>query len=282
MGTAAFCCRSFLKEMGIKFLSLSSGSSGNCYYIGTDEEGFLIDAGISARKIKKSLAEHNIDMAMIKGVCISHDHADHIAAAGYLGERMGKPIFVTKTTLEGMNRNWRMTEKIYTAHRFIFKEISFALAGFEITPFEVPHDGHDNVGFLIKRDNWCMAFATDLGRITPTVKRFVSRAKHLVIESNYDAEMLRNGKYSYFLKRRILGENGHLCNNVCANFLADNYTECGWKNIFLCHLSNENNTPELALSTTTDALLKAGVKVGEVVNVHALKRDKASQLFILD
>ena len=82
---------------------------------------------------------------------------------------MGKPIYVTKTALEGMNRNWRMSEKIYTAHRFIFKEISFNLAGFEITPFEVPHDGHDNVGFLIKRGDWSMAFATDLGRITPTV-----------------------------------------------------------------------------------------------------------------
>lgn len=268
--------------MGIKFLSLSSGSSGNCYYIGTEEEGFLIDAGISARKIKKTLAEHGIDMTMIKGVCISHDHADHIAAAGYLGERMGKPIYVTKTTLEGMNRNWRMSEKIYTAHRFIFKEISFSLAGFEITPFEVPHDAHDNVGFIVKRGDWCMAFATDLGRITPTVKRFISKAKHLVIESNYDADMLRNGKYNYFLKRRILGENGHLCNAVTAKFLADNFCECCFKKIFLCHISNENNTPELALKTTTDALSSAGIKVGEEVEVYTLKRDKASEMFVLD
>ena len=268
--------------MGVKFLSLSSGSSGNCYYIGTDSEGFLIDAGISARKIKKTLAEHGIDMAMIKGVCISHDHADHIAAAGYLGERMGKPIYVTKTTLEGMNRNWRMSEKIYTSHRFIFKEISFSLAGFEITPFEVPHDAHDNVGFLVKKDNWCMAFATDLGRITPTVKRFISKAKYLVLESNYDADMLRNGKYNYFLKRRILGENGHLCNAVTAKFLADNFCECCFKKIFLCHISNENNTPELALKTTTDALSSAGIKVGEEIEVYTLKRDKASEMFVLD
>ena len=251
--------------MGIKFLSLSSGSSGNCYYIGTEEEGFLIDAGISARKIKKALAEHGIDMATIKGVCISHDHADHIVAAGYLGERMGKPIYVTKTTLEGMNQNWRMSEKIYTAHRFIFKEISFSLAGFRV-----------------KRGDWGMAFATDLGRITPTVKRFITRAKYLVLESNYDADMLRNGKYSYFLKRRILGENGHLCNAVTANFLAENFCNCCYKKIFLCHISNENNTPEIALSTTTDALTKAGIKVGEDVDIYALKRDKASNLFILD
>ena len=112
-----------------------------------------------------------------------------------------------------------------------------------------------------------MAFATDLGRITPTVKRFISKAKHLVIESNYDADMLRNGKYNYFLKRRILGENGHLCNAVTAKFLADNFCECCFKKIFLCHISNENNTPELALKTTTDALSSAGIKVGEEVDV---------------
>jgi phosphoribosyl 1,2-cyclic phosphodiesterase len=127
-----------------------------------------------------------------------------------------------------------------------------------------------------------MAFATDLGRITPTVKRFITRAKYLVLESNYDADMLRNGKYSYFLKRRILGENGHLCNAVTANFLAENFCNCCYKKIFLCHISNENNTPEIALSTTIDALTKAGIKVGEDVDIYALKRDKASDLFILD
>lgn len=268
--------------MRIRFLSLSSGSSGNCYYLGTEEEGLLIDAGISARRIKKCLTENGIDLTTIKGVCITHDHADHIKATGYLGERMGKPIYVTKTALEGMNRNWRMSEKIYTAHRFIFKEISFNLAGFEITPFEVPHDGHDNVGFLIKRGDWSMAFATDLGRITPTVKRFITQAKYLVIESNYDAEMLRNGKYNYFLKRRILGENGHLCNSVTANFLAENFANCCFKKIFLCHISNENNTPELALKITTDTLINNGIKVGEEIDIYTLKRDKASDLFILD
>lgn len=268
--------------MSIRFLSLSSGSSGNCYYIGTEDEGFLIDAGISARRIKKSLATNGIDISTIKGVCISHDHADHIIAAGYLGERMGKPIFVTKTTLEGMNHNFRMVEKIYTAHRFIFKEMSFSLAGFEITPFEVPHDGHDNVGFLVKRGEWSMAFATDLGRITPTVKRFISQAKYLVLESNYDNDMLRNGKYHFMLKRRILGENGHLCNDTTASFLAEMCQEKIYKKVFLCHISNENNTPELALKTTTDALVNAGIKVGDEIEIFALKRDKASDLFILD
>lgn len=268
--------------MGIKFLSLSSGSSGNCYYLGTEEEGFLIDAGISARRIKKCLAEFGIPLERIKGVCISHDHADHIMAAGYLGEKLGKPVYVTKKTLEGMNRNFRMTEKIYTCHRFIFKEMSFSLAGFEITPFEVPHDGHDNVGFLVKRDDWSMAFATDLGRITPTVKRFITQADYLVIESNYDADMLRNGKYNYFLKRRIFSENGHLCNSVTANFLAEQWAETPFKKIFLCHISNENNTPELACKTSIDALTQKGIKVGEDVSVIALKRDKPSDLFILD
>mgnify|MGYP000831657505 FL=1 len=135
--------------MKLSFLSLASGSSGNCYYLGTPEFGVLIDAGIGIRTIKKVLKDKAIDFSKIVAVLITHDHADHIKAAGTLGEKYGIPIYTTEAIKNGMNRNYCMVDKIYSAHRPIVKEIPFKIKDFTITAFEVPHDGSDNVGFFI-------------------------------------------------------------------------------------------------------------------------------------
>ena len=134
--------------MSLQFLSLASGSSGNCYYLGNEEYGILIDAGKGVRTIKKVLKEYGIPFEKIVALCITHDHADHIKAAGTLGEKYGIPIYTTEAIKNGMNRNYCMVDKIYSAHRPIVKEIPFKIKDFTITAFEVPHDGSDNVGFL--------------------------------------------------------------------------------------------------------------------------------------
>lgn len=267
--------------MGLRFLSLSSGSSGNCYYLGNDNEGIIIDAGISARKIKKILEENNIDRGTIRGLCVTHDHSDHIISAGYIGERWGIPIYTTKGVIEGMNRNFRMPEKIYTAHRFITKEVPFFIGGFEITAFEVLHDGNDNVGYLVRYGDLTFAFATDLGCITPTVKKYVLQSDCMVIEANYDINMLRFGRYPEYLKKRIQSNNGHLCNDITAAFLAEEFTPKLSK-IFLCHISAENNTPEIAFETVSKALSARGIKVGDDVDVIPLVRTKPSPMYIFD
>ena len=166
--------------MNLRFLSLASGSSGNCYYLGNDEYGILIDAGIGIRTIKKHLKEHNIPFENIVGLCITHDHADHTKSAGCLGEKYFIPVYTTKDILAGMNR-YCMTEKIYTACHPICKEVPFEIRDFKITSFEVPHDGTDNVGYFIEYGDRKFAFATDLGHIPPGVAHYLRKANYLVI-----------------------------------------------------------------------------------------------------
>ncbi|MGL4807007.1 MAG: MBL fold metallo-hydrolase, partial [Bacteroidales bacterium] len=136
--------------MGLQFLSLSSGSSGNCYYLGTETYGILIDAGIGPRTIKKYLKDNGIPFERIIALLITHDHTDHIKYAGVLGEKYGIPVYSTRRIHDGMSRNYSMTEKIYSARREISKEVTFDIRDFKITAFEVSHDGSDNVGYKIE------------------------------------------------------------------------------------------------------------------------------------
>lgn len=260
---------------------MSSGSSGNCYFLGNTEEGILVDAGISARRIKKTLKEHNIDLGIIKGVCITHDHSDHIIAAGYLGEKCGIPVYATRETIAGMNRNFRMPDKIYTAHRFIVKGAPFKIGGFEITAFGVMHDGSDNSGFAIRYGDTRIAFATDIGCLTPEVRNILGKARYLVLESNYDAGMLKAGRYPEFLKRRIAGENGHLSNSDAAVFIAEAFGK-GVRKVFLCHISAENNTPRIARECVCNALADRGFNAERYTDVIALARTEASPVYILE
>ena len=259
-------------------MSLASGSSGNCYYLGTNEYGLLIDAGIGIRTIRKTLKENNIGFEKIIALLITHDHADHIKAAGVLGEKYGIPVYTTATILEGMNRNHCMTEKIYSAGRVILKDVEFGLRDFHITAFEVPHDGSDNVGYYVRYGEHEFAFATDLGHIPDSVAAYLCRARYLVIEANYDREMLLHGAYPYYLKQRIVHPNGHMCNTATAEFLAAHCSD-RLQYIFLCHLSRENNHPELAYKTVEYRLLQEGIKVGKDVQLVVLKRHHASDYY---
>ena len=238
----------------------------------------LIDAGIGIRTIKKHLKEHNIPFENIVGLCITHDHADHIKSAGCLGEKYFIPVYTTKEILAGMNRSYCMTEKIYTACHPICKEVPFEIRDFKITSFEVPHDGTDNVGYFIEYGDRKFAFATDLGHIPPGVAHYLRKANYLVIEANYDIEMLTHGTYPPHLKQRIINPNGHMSNADTAEFLARNFTE-DMRYIFLCHLSRENNHPELAYKTVEYRLYQEGIRVGKDVQLVALKRNHPSEYY---
>ena len=179
--------------MKVKFISLASGSSGNCYYIGTEKYGILIDAGIAVRTIKKGLKEAGISMEMIRAVFVTHDHADHIKAVGGLGEKLNIPIYTTARIHEGINRSYCMTEKLYSSVRYLEKQQPMQLEDFHIESFEVPHDGTDNVGYCIEIGGKVFAFLTDLGEITPTAAEYIRKANYLILEANYDDEMLRMG-----------------------------------------------------------------------------------------
>ena len=269
------------KTVKVEFMSLASGSSGNCYYLGHGGYGILIDAGIGIRTIKKHLKDAGIPMQSIQGVFVTHDHADHIKAVGHLGEKLHIPVYATALIHEGINRSYCVTEKLRDSVRYLEKEAPVQCGPFRVTSFEVPHDGTDNVGYCIEVNGRFFSFVTDIGEITPLAARYINKANYLILEANYDEEMLKAGVYPAYLKQRISGKNGHLSNLAAANFLAENITE-ELKYIWLCHLSKDNNHPELACKTVEWKLKNKGIVVGKDVQLFALKRNTPSELYLLE
>lgn len=247
----------------IVFMSFGSGSSGNCAYIGDSLSGFLIDAGVEPKQVVQGLAEHNISMDIVKGICITHDHSDHMRYAYTLLKKYRHlRLYCTPRAMNGIMRRHSVSRRLRDYHVSIYKEIPFTLGNFTITAFEVMHDGTDNAGFYVQHDDRAFAIATDLGCISDRADYYMRRADYIMIESNYDLNMLLFGRYPEYLKSRIRNVNGHLDNKMTAEYIARVYTE-RLKYIFLCHLSQDNNTPEIAIDESRKALEALGLKVGE-------------------
>ncbi len=260
-----------------KFFSLGSGSSGNCYYLGNSDHGILIDAGVGIRKVMKTLREYGVSFDKIRGVLITHDHADHIKTAGCLAIKHNLPVYATEGVHFGIRRSRFTQGELYSSRKIIEKYNPFTIGDFEITAFEVPHDSIENVGYHITFSNQTFVLLTDIGRITPTIHEYASKANHLVIEANYDDDMLSNGHYPVYLKERICNGMGHLSNKISSDFLAEIYNE-NMKNVWLCHLSQDNNRPDLAYETIAQSLTNAGAKIGDNLSLETLSRYKASGL----
>lgn len=272
------------------FFSLGSGSSGNCSYIGTYSSGFLIDAGVDMKKVLDGLRTNNIPIEAVKGICLTHDHGDHIRYAyAILKKYRHIALYCTPRVLNGILRRHNVSRRIKDYHKPIYKEIAFNIDNFSITAFDVMHDGSDNMGFFIEYGNHKFAIATDLGCISPRVDFYMRQADYIMIESNYDKEMLDNGSYPEYLKARIVADNGHLDNSVAAQFIADCYAP-KLKYVFLCHLSNDNNTPDIATREVSTALKAKGATIGDGtqsietrnadIQLIALPRYDASPLYI--
>ncbi|GHV11210.1 MBL fold hydrolase [Bacteroidia bacterium] len=266
--------------MKIQFLSLASGSSGNCYYLGTPEYGILLDAGIGLRSIKKILRDNDIELEQIMAVFVTHDHSDHILAVGGLGIKHKIGIYATEAVHEGLNRSRYVYRDLAQSRKIIEKGQPVQVKDFTITAFDVPHDASDCVGYSILFQGEKLVLVTDVGYISSTVADHIREANHLIIESNYDQEMLQSGSYPPFLKQRIVGGTGHLCNTETAEFLAANY-RLHLKNIWLCHLSKDNNLPELALQTVLNALKTTDNHIEKKVRVQTLERSNPSELYNL-
>ena len=260
-----------------KFFSLGSGSSGNCYYLGTNDHGILIDAGIGIRTVKKALREYGVAMEKIVGIIVTHDHADHVKTVGCFGNKMNIPVYATEAVHDGICRNKYLNTEILLSKKVIEKGVPFTVHSFDITAFEVPHDSLENVGYRITFDNQTLVILTDVGRITDTIRSYAANADHLLMEANYDETMLANGRYPYYLKQRITSGMGHISNRLSAAFIADMYND-NLQNIWLCHLSQDNNRPELAYATVEQALSCNGIVVGRDVRLEALSRHKVSGL----
>ena len=263
----------------LRFQSFGSGSSGNCYFIGNASCGLLIDAGIGVRSIRKGLRNLGLDFENIWGVFVTHDHADHIKAVGPIGEKYRVPIYSTREVHAGIQRSYCVTEKLYTIKKYIEKNETIQVGEFKVSAFPVSHDASDNVGYTIEYKEKRITFATDLGYISDEVSAHLKLADFIVLESNYDVQMLEKGPYPLHLRKRIAADTGHLSNDQTGQYLAENYSE-KLQNIFLCHLSRENNLPNVAYTTIQNYLENKQIIVGKDVQLITLERLVPSEIYI--
>lgn len=271
----------FSSLYAFEICALASGSSGNCYYVGNNEGGLLIDAGISSRKIAKLLQDIGKSIYRIKGILVTHDHIDHIKGIEALTKMYKIPIFATNETFEGIKRN-RFTQHTSTAfHRSIAFDQTFEVGGFKITAFPVSHDAVGASGFFIENSGRSFAFATDLGFVCETAKAYLKKANVLAIESNYDDDMLTNGPYPAHLKDRIRGDKGHLSNKQAADFISQVYHK-QMSHIFLIHLSHHNNMAEKVHQTINATLGMHRIVPDAGTTIMHFERDKRSAMYRIE
>lgn len=266
----------------LQFISFGSGSSGNCYLLEADGDALFIDIGVGLRALKRDMRDYGKSFLQIHHVLVTHDHADHIKSIGSFSHDYHVPVYATKKVHDGINRSYCITQKIASDMACTLEPgHSVEIGRFLVTPFAVPHDSSDNVGYFIEAGGTNFCLITDAGRVTDEMKAFIQRARHLVIEANHDTEMVQNGPYPQFLKERILSGTGHLSNRDCAQVVVDNMSDF-LQHIWLCHLSAENNHPELARKTVEGILRNHGVIPGVDVQLEVLKRSTPTGPFDLE
>ena len=276
----------------IRFKSFSSGSCGNCSFLGTDAggtlKGVLIDAGVGWRSFLRSLVGERLDAGSIGAILITHDHYDHIRHLGSLSKKLSIPVISTETILHALRRHPYTGE--FTGRAMACGEWMPVAEGIEALCFRVPHDAAETVGYAIRLEGRLFVIMTDIGEMTSEALSLARQADTVVIESNYDPQMLIGGSYDYALKIRISKGHGHLSNPACADALREIWHP-GLRNVFLCHLSANNNSPELALASARAALSSVGALLsGEVpqpggcdrpLALRVLPRALATPLFTL-
>ena len=247
---------------------------GNCLYVESENTKLLIDAGVSLKKIEKGLETLNISPSSLDGILVTHEHSDHIQSLGNLSKKFNLPVYANSETFDNMSKQ---TDKISAENIKKFKvSEKFEIKDLEINPFSIPHDAANPCGFNISNNSDKISIATDIGHMTNDILKQLEDSKFILLESNYDTEVLKYSKYPYLLKQRIAGPNGHLSNEVASKVI--NYLLQGnLKTAMLGHLSKESNFPELAYQTVVDELIHSGTDVSKL-NLSIASRDKVGKL----
>ena len=247
---------------------------GNCLFVESENAKLLIDAGVSLKKIEEGLDSLGILPSSLDGILVTHEHSDHIQSLGSLSKKFNLPVFANSETFDAMPKQ---TDKIFAENinKFNVSE-KFSIKDIDIFPFAIPHDAANPCGFNISCNNDKLSVATDIGHITNDIIKQLEGSKFILLESNYDTEVLKCSRYPYQLKKRIAGPYGHLSNETASKVI--NYLINGnLKSAMLGHLSKENNFPELAYQTVVDELIKSGTDVSKI-NLSVASRDKITNL----
>lgn len=235
---------------------LFSGSKGNSYYIGSLTEGVLIDAGRSCRQIEKAMEINGLSMSSIGAVFVTHEHTDHCSALRVLAKKYGFEVYASAGTLRELERTNRIDPSTKTD--IISDEV--AIGNMLVQRIDTPHDAAESCCYRVtSSDGKSSLIATDMGVMLPEVRSAARQSDFVVLESNHDIDMLKSGGYPYPLKLRILSSKGHLSNDACSNELAE-LVKSGTLRLMLGHLSEQNNTPQIAKATAISTLENAGMK----------------------
>ena len=260
------------------FISFGSGSSGNCYYLATPSDAIIIDSGIGIRLLKRHFNTYGIKRGNIRAIFITHDHRDHVLSAGMLSADLGIPVYALPEVHAGIDRGY-LRKKIQKEYRMPIEiGTPVQVAGFSVSAFPLPHDATANVGYTITFGDCVFSVMTDVGTVTPEVNTAISNSTHLILEANYDPQMLTEGRYPYHLKKRITKGTGHLSNLQTAAALIES-GHPGLRRVWLCHLSEENNHPDLARVTVETRLNSAGVTVAPDFHLQVLRRKEPTGPF---
>lgn len=265
-------------ETMIKFCSLYSGSSGNSLFMSSGGTKLLIEAGLSAKKIIGALGLIGERPSELSAILVSHEHSDHIRGAGILSRRFDLPVYASEGT-------WRAMETsigpVMERNRVVFSSCSpFVIGDITVTPFPIPHDANEPVGYSFFALGKKVTVATDIGHISTDLLYSFENSDLLLLESNHDLEMLKAGPYPWPLKKRIAGEHGHLSNDTAGEVIAY-MAEKGTRRFLLGHLSKANNFPELAYQTVYNALYERSIEAGADIRVEVALRDRVGKVIEL-
>ena len=264
--------------MPFQFCSFSSGSSGNCYLVKTKETAILIDAGISGRKIFEHLDNTETPHEDVAAICVTHEHTDHIRSLQTMARRLPD---VSVYANEG---TWgHIAALVKEEQRTIFETgCDFTVGDITVKPFSISHDAEEPVGYSFSADGKQISILTDTGCLSDGVFEEIKEADLLILEANHDVEMLKIGRYPWFLKRRILGEKGHLSNIDAAAAICRLLGAAKKRrHILLAHLSRENNFPEMAYQTVKNTLEESDYFIDRNVCVSIIHRDEMSAVYTL-
>lgn len=261
----------------LNFCSLYSGSSGNSLFLESQNTRLLVDAGVSCKKIETALNDINIDPSTLDGILVTHEHTDHVQGLGTLSKKYDLPVFVNQKTLDAMPKQ---KDKISDSNIKTFNiSENFEIGDLKIYPFLIPHDAANPCGFNVYTDNKKISIATDIGHMTSDILKNLEESLFVLLESNYDPEVLRCSAYPFSLKSRIAGPIGHLPNEMAGKTIS-HLLKSGLKSAMLGHLSKESNFPELAYQTVLDELISNNYDENNF-SLSVASRDNHSELIEL-